>query len=175
MKDLLNLLATRRSIRKYTEEPISEEALNNILRAGLLSPSGCNYRPWEFIVVRDKEMLTKLSYARTGSANMLKQADCAIVVLGDTNKSTVWCEDCSIAMAQMHLMAHSLGLGSCWIQIRLRTAQTEESSDGYLRQLLSYPENLSALAILSLGVPAENRPAHDIPQLPDEKVHFEKY
>ena len=175
MNDLLELLRTRRSIRQYTSQKIKHEDIETILRAAMLSPSGCNYQPWEFVVVTDRDILNKMSLARTGSADMLKQAACAIVVLGDTNKSTVWCEDCSIAMAHMHLMTHYLQLGSCWIQIRCRDAQTGQSSDNYLRQLLSYPEHLCAEAILSIVVPAQLRDAHELPSLPNDKVHYEEY
>lgn len=175
MNELIGLMQTRRSIRQYTEDKIKQEDIDTVLRAGLLSPSGKNAKPWEFIVVRDREMLSKLAKARTGAANMLNQADCAIIVIADTTKTDVWCEDSSITMAYMHLMAHSLGLGSCWIQMRCREAQNGQSSDNYLRSLLGYPDHCSAEAILSLGVPAQQRDPHELPQLPNSKVHYSKY
>ena len=175
MNELLKLMQTRRSIRQYTDQVLSTEDIDAILSAGLLSPSGKNVKPWEFIVVQDRETLNKLSEARTGAANMLKQAACAIVVIADTHKTDVWCEDSSITMAYMHLMAHSLGLGSCWIQMRCREAQNGKSSDDYLRGLLGYPEHCSALAILSVGVPAQQRDPYDLPDVNGGKVHFGKY
>ncbi len=175
MNELLSLMQTRRSIRQYTDEKIKQEDIDAILRAGLLSPSGKNAKPWEFIVVRDREMLGKLAEARTGAANMLNQADCAVLVIADTTKTDVWCEDSSITMAYMHLMAHSLGLGSCWIQIRCREAHNGQRSDDYLRTLLSYPDHYSAEAILSIGVPAQTRDPYALPELPDSKIHYGKY
>jgi nitroreductase len=120
-------------------------------------------------------MLSKLAKARTGAANMLTQADCAVIVIADTAKTDVWCEDSSITMAYMHLTAHSLGLGSCWIQMRCREAQNGQSSDSYLRDLLGYPDHCSAEAILSIGVPAQQKEPHELPELPNSKVHYGKY
>ena len=115
-KTMVELLQERRSIRRYTGEAVPEESLKQILQAGLLSPSGHNAKPWEFVVVKDRETLDKLSQCREGSAEMLKGAYCAVVVLGDEEKTDVWTEDCSAAMMNMHLTASSLGVGSCWIQ-----------------------------------------------------------
>ena len=118
--DLLNLLIKRRSIRKYTDAKLPKQYLEMILNAGLLSPSGRNRQPWEFIVVEEKEVLAKLSKARAHGAGMLVNAAAAIVVFADPDKTDVWTEDCCIAMSNMHLMATELGVGSFWIQGRLR-------------------------------------------------------
>ena len=109
--EILEAMRRRRSVRKYTGEKVPEETLEKVLKAGLLSPSGRAVRPWEFIVVRDREMLEKMSGCRVGAAKMLAYADTAVVVIGDSEKQDVWTEDCSIAMAYMHLAADSLGLG----------------------------------------------------------------
>lgn len=173
--ELLELMRTRRSIRVYSGEAIPEEKLTMVLQAGLLSPSGKNTRPWEFIVVRDKERLEALSGCRIGASKMLAGADCAIVVLGDETKTDTIIEDCSIAMAQMHLMAHALGLGSCWIQVRLRPAPDGGTTEEYLRKCLGFPANLRPEAILSLGVPARMGEEKELPGPNDEKLHFEQY
>ena len=112
--DLLEIMLNRRSVRTYTGEKIEDEKLEMILKAGLAAPSGRGRRPWEFIVVRDKDTLACMSESRKCGAGMLTGADCAIVVVADEEKTDVWTEDCSIAMAYMHLMADSLGVGSCW-------------------------------------------------------------
>ena len=117
---LLEMLQKRHSIRKYTDADISDQDLQTILQAGLLSASGRAVRPWEFIVVRNKETLQKMSGSRVGAAKMLENANAAIVVIADESKTDVWVEDCSIAMSNMHLAASTLGIGSCWIQGRLR-------------------------------------------------------
>lgn len=178
--DLLELMRKRRSIRTYTEEKIPDEKIDLILKAGLLSASGRGIRPWEFIVVRDKDTLKAMTSCRTGAAAMLEGADCAIVVIGDASKTDVWVEDCSIAMANMHLMADSLGIGSCWIQGRLREAATEEKADNettesYLKKLLGFPSQYCLEAILSLGMPAVQPEARKLEELPMDKVHWEKF
>ena len=173
MNDLLNTMLHRRSIRQYTGEHISEEQLQSVIQAGLLSASGRRLRPWELIVVRDRDTLEKLSDCREGAAKMLAVADCAIVVLGDREKSDTIIEDCSIVMANMHLMASSLGLGSCWIQGRMRNAPDGSTTEAYVRELLSVPEQYQLEAILSLGIPAKPAPAYDLESLPYEKVHYD--
>ena len=172
--ELLEIMRKRRSIRKYTQEEVPEEKLEMILQAGLLSASGRRIRPWEFIVVRDKESLKAMSGCRVGAAKMLEGADCAVVVIADAGKTDVWTEDCSIAMSNMHLMANSLGIGSCWIQGRLLEAE-KGTAEEYLRQLLHYPENFKLEAILSLGIPAEHPKPHTLAELETAKIHRERY
>lgn len=172
--DLLEIMRKRRSIRSYTQEQIPEESLMKILQAGLLSESGKAKRPWEFIVVRDKETLAYLSGCRAGGVKMLKEAQCAIVVIGDVKEQDVWVEDCSVAMAHMHLMASSLDIGSCWIQGRLRESD-EKTTEEYVREKLGFPEHYKLEAILSLGMPAVKMPAYQLEELPMEKVKWEKF
>ena len=173
--ELLEIMKKIRSIRKYTGEAIPDEKLQKILEAGLLSPSSRGRRPWELIVVRDKDTLKKMSECRVGSAKMLENAAAAIVVVADEEKTDVWAEDCSIVMSNMHLMADSLGVGSCWIQGRLRNAPDGRSAEEYLRDILGYPEKIRLEAILSLGIPAVHPEGHSLEDIPGNKVHYEKY
>ena len=99
----------------------------------------------------------------------------AIVVAANTEKSDVWTEDCSIVMSNMHLMADSLGLGSCWIQGRLREAPDGQTTEDYLRGILEYPQEIHLEAILSLGIPAEHPVGRSLTDVPDDKVHYETY
>ena len=121
--DLLEVMRTRRSIRSYKDEKVSEADIIKILDAGMLSASGKGIRPWEFVVVEDKDILQSLSGCRAGGVKMLREASCAIAVVGNKEASDVWIEDCSTVMGNMHLMAHAIGLGSCWVQGRLRKAE----------------------------------------------------
>ncbi|MDO5547002.1 MAG: nitroreductase family protein [Eubacteriales bacterium] len=173
--ELMDMLLHRRSIRKYTEEPIPEEKLQAIVQAGLLSFAGKGLNPWELIVVRDKAMLKQMSGCRTGCGSMLDGADAAIVVLGEAEKSDTIVEDCSIVMAYMHLMADTLGVGSCWLQGRLRFAEDGSSTEEYLRERLGYPENRKLEAVLVLGMPAQQPEAHKLEALQYDKVHKEVY
>ena len=128
-----------------------------------------------FIVVREKSILEQMSHSRSFGAQPLAKADAAIVVIGDAEKSDTWIEDCSIAMMDMHLMAHSLGIGSCWIQGRSREAEDGHSTEAYLRNLLGYPESYQLLATLSLGMPNESKAPAEVDALPEEKIHWEQY
>lgn len=172
---LLEALQKRHSVRTYTDESITDEQLQMILSAGLLSASSRSIRPWELIVVRNKDTLEKLSICRVGSAKMLNHADAAIAVIADRTRSDVWIEDCSIVMSNMHLMADSIGVGSCWIQGRLREATAEQTTEAYVRSILNFPDNYSLEAILSLGIPAKHAPKTELSELLMEKVHYEKF
>ena len=173
--ELLEMMRNRRSVRAYTGAPVTEENLEKIVQAGLLSASGRAIRPWELIVVRSRETLKQMAKSRAMGAKMLEAADCAIVVLGDEEKTDVWTEDCSIVMTNMHLMADSLGVGSCWIQGRLREASDKRTTESFLRELLGYPEHYRLEAVLSLGMPANHPEPHSLDELPREKVHWEKF
>ncbi len=173
--ELLKIMAERRSVRKYTGEHIPDDKLTTVLQAGMLSASSKGLRPWEFIIVRDRDMLERMAGFRVGAADMLKDADAAIVVIGGHENADMWIEDCAIAMANMHLMADSLGIGSCWIQGRGRESAEGGSSEEYLRGLLGFPERFSLEAVLSLGMPNGHPAAHSLEELDMGKVHREKY
>lgn len=173
--ELLEIMKQRRSVRTYTGEPVPQEKLDTIIQAGLLSASGRAIRPWEMIVVRDKETVKKMAGCRAAGAKMLEGADCAIVVIADEAKTDVWTEDCSIVMSNMHLMADAIGVGSCWIQGRLREAADGRSTEEYLREMLGFPTEMRLQAILSLGMPLNKPAVRTLEELPVEKVHLERY
>ncbi len=173
--ELFDVMVKRRSVRNYTDEKIPADKLEKILQAALLAPTSRNICPCEFIVVQDDETLQKLSKAKNAGSAMIAQAACAIVVVGDGEKTDVWCEDCSIAMTYMHIMATDLGLGSCWVQCRLRRSSDGRSAENYVRELLSIPENYCVEAILALGIPESFPEANDIDKLKLEKIHREKF
>lgn len=172
---LLHLMQKRHSIRLYNEQPIPEAALKEILEAGLLSASGRSRRPWELILVRDKETLIALAEARENGSAMLKKAAAAIVVVANPEISDTWIEDSSIVMANMHLMASSLGVGSCWIQGRMRQAKNGQTTEAFLREKCHFPEEYRLVALLSLGMPAEEKKETALADLPWEKIHQETF
>ncbi|MBQ4340226.1 MAG: nitroreductase family protein [Firmicutes bacterium] len=172
---MLDILLKRRSIRKYTGEAVPREKLEMILNAGLLSPTSRNRKPCEFIVVENRDTLKKLAKVRDHGSVMLEQAGAAIVVIADSELSSVWPEDCSIAMSNMHNMADSLGIGSCWIQGRERYAENGQSSAEFVRDLFGVPQRYELQAILSLGIPAEHPEPHKLEELDQSKVHWEKF
>lgn len=174
--DMLGTMLHRRSVRQYTGDGIADEKLNSILYAGLAAASSKNRRPCEFVVVRDREMLSKLGDCRPSAGNLLGQCDTAIVVAADSEQVDVWVEDAATAMTQMHLMADALGVGSCWLQVRLRTTPDgSRETQSVIRELLGIPDRYSVLAILTLGMPASHPGARKIEELPLQKIHRERF
>ena len=170
--ELLKLLQVRRSIRKYKDEAIPEDKLTNIVRAGLLAPSSRAIYPVGLVAVRDKEMLRKLSECKAAGAAMLKDADAAIVVVGDTAKSDAWIEDCSITMTLMMLEATEQGVGNCWVQCRGRQTSEGTSTGERIKSLLDIPDNFGVLAILSLGIADEKPEPRALPDVKsNDKIH----
>lgn len=176
MNDLLKCMSARRSVRAYADRDIADADLDAILKAGRLGPSGKGIYPYDFIVIRDPETIQKLVGCRKGGAKMLTTAKAAIAVLGDENRSDTWIEDDAVAMTQMHLMASYLGLGSCWLQIRLRPSDVEgKSAEDYAREVLGFPVNNRLEAILALGPIDEAPEGHDPEALNDDVIHTEKW
>ena len=172
---LMEMMLARRSVRKYTDEPIPAEKLQMVVNAGLSAPTGKNTQDREFVVVTDKEMLAKLSETRVGAAKMLAGAGAAIVVFGSPEVSDTWIEDGSIALTQMHLMADALGLGSCWIQGRLRPAPDGRTTEDAIKELLNVPAEYKLVATLSLGCIDSHPEGKKLEDLPAEHVHSEKF
>ena len=175
MNNLLELMINRRSVRKYSNEPVSEEQIKKIITAALLGPSGHSKYPCEYIVVKDRDTLSKMSKCRVAVAKMLNNASCAIVTIADCDKSDTVIEDSAISMMNMHLMTAELGLGSCYIQLRNRESEDGKDSEEYIRELLNIPKNYLCQAVLSIGNLEKNPKPHDINKLHFEKIHSEKF
>jgi len=171
----LSLVQKRRSIRQYSERPVEKEKIDLLMEAALRSPSSRGFNPWEFIVVTDRDLLEKLSKAKTHGASFLKNAPLGIVVCADPEKCDVWIEDASIASILLHLAAESLELGSCWIQIRMRMHDQTKTSQEYVQELLNIPGNLNVESMIAIGYPAESKPPHRKENLPYEKVYYNEY
>lgn len=175
MSDFADLVQTRRSIRKFTEEELKPEELQVILRAALMSPTSKSSRSWHFIVVDEKPLLEKLAMCKEAGASFIAEAPLAVVVLGDTATTDVWIEDASIAAVTMQYQATELGLGSCWAQVRNREMADGTPADDVLRFILGYPQNLTALAIIAFGHPAMERKPQDEGKLKWENVHVNQF
>jgi nitroreductase len=172
---MIELLRKRRSIRKYPDQPVEPGQLQLLVEALLRAPSSRNIDPWEFVVVDDRRLLEQLATAKQHGSEFLRGAPLGIVVCADTTKSDVWVEDCSISAILVQLTAQSLGLGSCWIQIRNRFRAGGESSEEYIRKLLGLPENLAVECIISIGWPGEARRGLAASQLQYDKVRYNGY
>ena len=174
-KEFHDMLFTRHSIRKYTDEPIDGEHVKLLLEAALLAPSGKSVRPWEFVVVEDKEVLAKMSECRPFGSGPVAKCKLAIVVCGDPGKTDVWVEDCTIAATYIQLQAEALGLGSCWIQMRGRFDKDNNDSADLIRELLDIPGEQQVECIIVLGHKDEVRRPVDPDKLLWEKVHIGKF
>ena len=172
---MLDLLKTRRSIRRYQDRQVEDDKINSILKAALMAPSSRSRSPWEFIVVTDKEKLIELSHCRETSSAFIANAPVAIVIAADPNACDVWIEDCSIAAIIMQLSAHSLHLGSCWIQVRERFTKQNEKAADYIKDLLGIPNHYQVECMIAIGYPAEEKAPFDDKDLMLNKIHKELY
>jgi len=154
---MIELLRKRRSIRKFGQEKIAPELVETIVEAALRAPSSRGINPWEFILVDDAVILEQLSSAKQHGAEFLKNAPLGIVVCADSTKSDVCIEDCSIAAIIIQLTALSLGLGSCWAQIRNRRHKSGSDAETFVKDLLGMPEQMLVEAIIGIGYPDERK------------------
>lgn len=175
MDNLHQLLLQRHSIRRYKDTPVDADDVRTILEAALLAPSSKSARPWQFVVVEDKEMLAQLADCKQFGSKPVSTAAFAVVVTADMTKSDVYVEDASIAAVLMHLQAADLGLGSCWIQIRNRFAADGESSETVVRELLDIPEDMAVECIVTFGHIDEERRPVDPEKLLWEKIHIGRW
>ncbi|MFQ8738139.1 MAG: nitroreductase family protein [Bilophila wadsworthia] len=154
---MLELLKHRRSIRTFTDEPVSQENIDSLLKAALLAPSSMGKKPVECIVVRNKETIARLKTYKKHGTTPLGTAPLAIVVIADGQKSDVWVEDASIVSILIQLEAEKLGLGSTWIQLRRR------EGSGLPKRLSGrswHPEHYGVLSVVAIGHKNEQQKPH---------------
>lgn len=175
MESFATLIKNRRSTRKFTDRLLNPDQVEMILKAALMAPASKRSNPWRFIVVEDKEMLSKLAGCKKNGSSFLEGCALAIVVLGNGMESDVWIEDASIASIYMQLQAEDLGLGSCWCQIRNRQTEEDTDSDEYVRHLLTIPYQLDVLSIIGFGYKDQERKPFDESHLQWEKVYLGSY
>jgi len=171
----IDLLRSRRSIRKYQPKPIEKEKIDLLIEAALRAPSSRGFNPWEFVVVDDSDIIGALSKAKPHGASFLAKAPLAIAVCGDAEKSDVWVEDVSIATIILHLAATDLGLGSCWIQLRKRSFDENTTAGQYAARLLGLRDGLDVSAIMAIGYPDQQPEPHPESTLQHDKVSFNRY
>ena len=155
--DNLGFILGRRSIRVYSPGEVSEPVVTKLLEAAMAAPSAMTKDPWRFVVVRDKQTLSKLAALHPGAA-MLSSAALAIVVCGDLDAAlerqlSYLLQDCSAAIENLLLEAHAQGLGACWVGIHPGEALIKR-----VKELLSLPASFVPVAAVSLGQPGEQPP-----------------
>ncbi|NLP43441.1 MAG: NAD(P)H nitroreductase [Peptococcaceae bacterium] len=172
---MLDLLFQRRSIRKYKDVKVEKEKVEQLVQAALLAPSARSVYSQRFIVIDDKDLLNRLSKAREQGSSFLKDAPLAIVVLGDSSVIDVWTEDATISATMIQLVAESLGLGSCWIQIRNRQHSSSKTSEEYIQDILEIPSEIRVQCIIAIGYPGEEKPPRSQKDLNYDRVFYNAY
>ncbi len=175
MNNFSELISTRRSVRKYSEEKLSSIQVEQIMKTALMAPSSKHNNSWQFVLVEDKDDLEKLSRCKPTGCSFIADCALAIVVLGDPMKSGAVIEDTSIAATYIQLQADDLGLGSCWVQIRGRETESGQDSEEYVRELLNIPFQLTIGCIVSIGNKIKPNKAFDENTLQWEKIHIGKF
>jgi nitroreductase len=160
----------RRSIRKYTDEPVGDDAVERLLRAAMAAPSAGNQQPWRFVVLRDRETLARVPEAHPYAA-MAPSAQVAIVVCADPGSCrwpALWPQDCSAATENILIEATTIGLGAVWCSIH----PLPERERG-VRELLGIPEEVVPFAIVAVGHPDEAKPPAD--RYDPARVHHDRW
>ena len=166
--ELQEVLQKRRSIRKFTQEGVSKEDIELLLRAAMSGPSACNKTPWEFCVVTNPDMLDKLH----GATRFTKiDAPLAIIVCGNLSRAlplqleSYWVHDCSAASENILLAATDLGLGSVWCGIH-----PQKRAEKKVREILGLSDKLVPLNIIYIGHPDQIQEPRD--QYQEKYVHY---
>jgi nitroreductase len=172
---MIDLLLKRRSARKFTSQKVEPEKIEILLQAALLSPTAKNLHSCEFIVIEDKKIIKKLAGSKPHGATFLAEAPLGIVIIGNTDTTDVWVEDASIAATNIQMEAESLGLGSCWIQIRNRHFSESKTADNYIKKQLDIPAEYEVEAIIAIGYKDSPSKDHTLASLNRNRIHREKF
>ena len=171
---VLDNIMTRTSIRQFTADPVPQDVVEQLLRAGMAAPTAMNSQPWEFVVLNDRDTLDRLA-GKLRYAKMLERAPLAIVVCARTTfldregrerENIFWVDDCAAATENILLAAHALGLGAVW-------TAAKDDRGAIVRDALGIPEGYATLNVIAIGYPAENPAPKD--KWKPEKIHWNKF
>ena len=152
--ETLQAIFSRRSIRKYTEEPVSDDIIEILLRAAMNAASAGNEQTWEFVVISDRALLDEIPSIHPYS-QMLKGAAVAVLICSNAEREKFkdyWVQDCAAATENILIAAHSLGLGSCWLGVHPRDERKQA-----IGKLLKLPENIMPFSIIAIGYSDEEK------------------
>jgi len=168
MDKRLDFMFKRRSVRQYNDQPVSPDDIKAILEAAMAAPSASNLKPWHFVVVTSRGLLEELADAHP-YGKMLTQAGIAIAVCGDPKISErYWDQDGAAATENILVAASALGLGAVWLGCHPRKERKSA-----VRKILEIPDNIEVLSLISVGHPAERKPART--QYDETRVHRERW
>ncbi len=159
-------ILARRSIRTFTDRPVSVDQIARLLQAAMAAPSARNSKPWHFVAVTERETLNRLIFK--SAADMLAEATLCIAVCGDPAASEYWVQDCAAATENILLAATGMGLGSVWIGVH-----PHPNSEQAVREVLGIPQDIHPLNLIAIGYPAEQKSART--QYDESRVHRERW
>ena len=168
--EAIEAILTRRSIRKYSSRPVSEDDINLLLEAAMSAPSAGNEQPWHFIVIRDRGVMLRIPEFHPYSG-MLAEAAVAVLVCGDLSLERhkgLWVQDCSAAAQNILLAAHAIGLGAVWLGVHPRPERADP-----MKELLKIPDEIIPFALIAIGHPAEHKPRSD--RFNTNRIHKEHW
>jgi len=166
----MEAILSRRSIRRYTSEPVSDDLVEELLRAAMSAPSAGNERPWHFIIIRDRRTMRSIQEFHP-FARMLDEAPMAILVCGDVNLEKYhgfWVQDCSAATENILIAAQSIGLGAVWLGLHPIQERVER-----MQKILGIPEHVIPLSLVAVGHPAEKKAPLD--RYDRSRIHQERW
>ena len=173
--EVLPAICSRRSIRQFTNAPLSGEDVQILLEAGLRAPSSRGAHTTQFILVESRETLTELSYMRPSGADFLRQVPLGIVILGSPMECERWIADASLAAGYIQLQAEALSLGSCWADVFGQNTSNGQEASEYVRNVLGIPYQLEVLCIIAVGHKASSLAPHAVEELRWEQIHIGCY
>jgi len=167
--EAMEAILSRRSIRRYTGEPVPAPLVDELLAAAMSAPSSKNQQSWQFVVITDRATLREVPSFHP-YAKMVPDAPAAILVCGDLRRDDhgFWVQDCSAATQNLLLAAHAKGLGAVWLGVH----PLEERVSGF-RRLLGLPEHIVPLSLVPIGFPAVRKPRED--RFDPSRVHRERW
>ncbi len=168
--DTLEAILSRRSIRKYSSEAVTDNAVRALLEAAMAAPSAGNEQPWQFVVVTARATLDEIP-AFHEYAQMMCEAPLAVLVCGDHRHKKYrdfWVQDCAAATQNLLLAAHALGLGAVWVGV-----YPDDGLVSRLTQLFGLPPEVVPFALVAVGHPAEEKPP--AARYDEKRVHYERW
>lgn len=163
--ETIEAIMTRRSIRTWTNEPVTAKERRTIMEAAMNAPSAADARPWHFVTMDDPEIIKQ--FTELGGTEMLAESTFMVMVCGDVSKEIYpgfWPQDCSCAAQNMQLAAHDIGIGCVWIAIYPLDERVQ-----VCRKILGIPEAITPFALLAMGVPNEVLPPEK--RYDEERIH----
>jgi len=161
-------------VRAFLDKEVTYEQIQQILTAAMVAPSGRNIRPWEFIIVKDKETRKKLGQLRIRGKYVI-DAPVTIVVLGKEKESNLWIQDCSLAAGYIYLETTNQGLATCWVNAIGSKTDDGRDAEKVYKEILGVPDDVRMLGMFPIGYSAEKIQEHNEVEYNKKIVHKEKW